>query len=251
MTETRAFHPLCSVLSTAERDRILHRFGLGSRAEAAFKVLEQRRPVLLIAATERRSLGDILGEPCAAVVEVGHDGLVESVGGDWVVAPDADCGLVLSLTTASAYRLSCAPLLCEALERRGAMLSGRRAAIEACLQEAIANALMHGNLGIAKVPDGSIGSYQAFSRLVLERLQEQRRRMRRLEILAHWDDSRLEIAIADEGDGFDAARVRRSLDEVDPHSHSGRGFPMMRTLADALDVRDGGRCTLLRFLACP
>lgn len=167
-----------------------------------------------------------------------------SVQGDWQGVPTCDQGLYLSLTTRTAFGAQCAVLMCDALAARGVLTQERRSAVELCLHEAVANAVVHGNLEIASSAKDRPDGYRVFSQLVGERMRDPVLGNRRTDIFARWHGTVLVIAVSDQGNGFDTAILPPDAGGT---ARSGRGFIFMRALAQDVTVTDGGRCTALRF----
>lgn len=219
--------------------RAMERFGMPR--DGASRIA----PAVLLPRADREGLRRALGQNVFFTVELTDD--EESAGtaaGDWLGVPPVEQGFYLSLTTGTAYSLSCAPLVCDELARRGVLTPERRPNVELCLHEAIANALVHGNLGVPSaakdVPDG----FRVFGQMVKDRLSDGAVRRRRLDVFARWNSGSLTIAVVDQGSGFDTTAIRA---EVEGGARSGRGFVFMRTLAKRVGVTDGGRCTVLHF----
>lgn len=167
---------------------------------------------------------------------------------DWSGAPAAEHprwpGFYLSLTTGSAYGLQCAVLVCDELIRRDALDPQRRSNVELCLHEAIANAIVHGNLGLSSAVKGEPGGYRRFSEMMRDRLGDPAAVRRRLDIFCRWSDRAIAIAVVDQGGGFDTELAPAITGNK---ARSGRGFVFMRSLATRVTVTDGGRCTVLQF----
>lgn len=168
----------------------------------------------------------------------------QGMDGDWLAVPATARGMYLSLTTRTAFGAQCALLVCDALVHRGVLTEARRSAVELCLHEAVANAIVHGNLEIASSAKDKPDGYRVFSQLVGERLRDPAMADRRTDIFARWQDSGLVIAVSDQGGGFDTAILPPDAGGA---ARSGRGFIFMRALAQEVTVTDGGRCTSLRF----
>ncbi|WP_247870899.1 ATP-binding protein [Azospirillum sp. TSO5] len=167
---------------------------------------------------------------------------------DWSGAPAADHpdlpGFYLSLTTGTAYGLQCPVLVCDELVRRGALDPQRRSNVELCLHEAVANAIVHGNLGLSSAVKGEPGGYRRFSEMMRDRLGDPAVVRRRLDIFCRWNERSIAIAVVDQGGGFDTELAPAISGNK---ARSGRGFVFMRTLASRVTVTDGGRCTVLQF----
>ncbi|MGQ9366654.1 ATP-binding protein [Azospirillum sp. ST 5-10] len=197
--------------------------------------------VLLPHGCDRDRIAEALAGDAFYVVELGEDG---GAPGDWSAVRPVEQGFFLSLTTATAFGIHIAVLVCDALGRRGVLAIDRRAPVELCLHEAVANAVVHGNLGVASAARDHPDGFRHYSRLVTERLADARLRQRRTELLVRWDGGGLEIAVADQGAGFEAAAAPAPAGGAAPF---GRGLVFMRTLARRVAISDGGRCTTLRF----
>ncbi len=168
----------------------------------------------------------------------------EPPGGDWAAVMVPPDGFFLSLTTATAFSLQLAPLVGATLASRGGLGDDKRSVVEQCLQEAVANAIIHGNLGISSTAKDHPEGFRVFSQLVNSRLGDPELRGRRVELFVRWSEAALDISVADQGAGFDIACLPA---EPSGRSRSGRGFVFMRALAGRVEVADGGRCTSLRF----
>ncbi|MEI6557001.1 MAG: ATP-binding protein [Rhodospirillaceae bacterium] len=190
---------------------------------------------------DRDELAASLGSPGAVVVEA-EDG--EPPAGDWAAVVVPADGFYLSLSTATAFSLQVALLVGAVLAARTALTAEKRSVVELCLQEAMANAVIHGNLGISSTAKDHPEGYRVFSQLVNGRLSDPARRGRRIEVFVRWSSLALDISVVDQGSGFDVARLPP---ETVSASRSGRGFVFMRALANRVAVTDGGRCTSLRF----
>jgi anti-sigma regulatory factor (Ser/Thr protein kinase) len=198
--------------------------------------------VLLVSEVDRGSLAVALRGPYSALIELGGD---DEPVGDWAAVAISGAGFYLSLTTATGFGLQVAALVSDELVARGVVTGEQRSVVELCLQEAVANAIVHGNLGIASTAKDYPEGYRVFSQLVNERLNDPVLRRRRTDIFTRWSSRLLDISVADQGTGFDTSVIPT---EVDGTSRSGRGFVFMRALAGRVAVTDGGRCTSLRFM---
>lgn len=110
--------------------------------------------------------------------------------------------------------------------------------LHVALQEALANALYHGNLEVdseLRQEDESIFHDLAEKRRGLEPY-----RSRRLRVRAEYDRERAVFEIADEGPGFDHHRLRREIEPEDLTRIGGRGLLMMRTFMDEVVYNERG-----------
>lgn len=219
--------------------------GLPAAAEAACPAVEAQ----LLERADRDRLRAAFDRSPFLTVELG-EGTDECAAllDDWSGAPAAEHprlpGFYLSLTTGSAYGLQCPVLVCDELVRRGALDPQRRSNVELCLHEAVANAIVHGNLGLSSSVKGEPGGYRRFGEMMRDRLGDPAVVRRRLDIFCRWTDHSIAIAVVDQGGGFDTELAPATTGNK---ARSGRGFVFMRTLASRVTVTDGGRCTVLQF----
>jgi len=199
------------------------------------------RLALLVSDVDREALAAVLAQPYAAIIE-GVDG--EFPVGEWTAVAVPPAGFYLSLTTGTIFSLQVAALISGALAGRGVISAELRSVVELCLQEAVANAIVHGNLGIASTAKDHPEGFRVFSQLVTERLRDPALRRRRIDLFTRWSDRAVDISVVDQGAGFNSAAIPA---EVDGAARSGRGFIFMRALASRVEITDGGRCTSLRF----
>lgn len=111
------------------------------------------------------------------------------------------------------------------------------------LEEALLNALYHGNLEVTsdELREASADLLAAPG----EGLVDQRRREapycdRRLRVTARISPDRAEFVIRDEGPGFDPATVPDPTDPANLERISGRGLVLMRTFMDEVRFNDRG-----------
>lgn len=156
-------------------------------------------------------------------------------------------GLVLSLTTASAWKIDLTQLVTEAvIDRFGPVNDARRHEIELCLSESLTNALLHGNLEMDSAPRDSLSGLVRYLDQIEERLRDSRLAAKRIDLLITPSSSgRLRVAVRDRGPGFDAEYyLDRPLVTEAKH---GRGLPLIRQLAGSVAARDAGRTLVMSF----
>ncbi len=238
---TIPFSVVADLIPAEAGGRCAARFGAFDDADEAVPEEGRCRRVLLVSDVDREVLATSLSEPGAVVVEACEGGLP---AGDWAAVSVPANGFYLSLATATAFSLVLAPLVGGVLAARRVLASDKQSVVELCLQEAVANAVIHGNLGISSSAKDHPEGYRVYSQLVNSRLGDLELRQRRVEVFARWSGGALDISVADQGIGFDVAKLPA---EIGSHSRSGRGFVFMRALAGQVVVTDGGRCTSLRF----
>ncbi|WP_206108042.1 response regulator [Paludisphaera soli] len=126
-----------------------------------------------------------------------------------------------------------APLIDRFLQNLTGMHIGdatARMRIGVALQEAIANALFHGNLEVSS--DLRQEDEREFYDLARRRRSLEPYRSRTLEIRAALDKDGATFVIRDEGPGFDVASLERPIDPEDLTRIGGRGLLLIRTFMD-------------------
>ncbi len=197
--------------------------------------------VLLMSGMSTERLGPTMLQPYRGYVEY-RDG--ELALGDRISAAALEHQFCLTMTTPTAFAMDVAFLVCNALEHRSALSADLRSSVELALHEALANAIMHGNLGLDSALKNSADQYDAFCDRIQESLKEVESGCRWIDVTADWSEAELEISVVDQGDGYDEAQ---NSDHADSQAPYGRGMDIIRALAAAVTVSDGGRCTILRF----
>jgi anti-sigma regulatory factor (Ser/Thr protein kinase) len=114
------------------------------------------------------------------------------------------------------------------------------------LEEALLNALTHGNLEVSSElrqrDDG------AFDRLIAERQTQEPYASRRIHVQCLFTKEAVTIRIRDEGPGFDPSKLPDPTNLENLLKPSGRGVLLMRSFMDRLEYNEtGNEVTLTRF----
>jgi anti-sigma regulatory factor (Ser/Thr protein kinase) len=126
----------------------------------------------------------------------------------------------------------------------GAVRESRVGRLMLALNEALTNAVIHGNLDLSS--DLREQNGQAFADAVAERCRDARYATRRVDIRVSCDPGAVRWMFTDEGRGFDVERVMRRLAEDDNLERaSGRGLMIMQAFVDHLRFEEGGRRVVL------
>jgi hypothetical protein len=161
-------------------------------------------------------------------------------GSDAAEAPVKARGweLFVSLGTAEVQAVPVARALTGTIGRRLRLRRERREALATSLAEALANAVLHGNLGLPAVERRDLDGFAALAETAARRLAEPRRAGLRIEVRARREEPRsFTVEVADEGRGYVPAVAERP----------GSGLSLIRALADAVELLDGGRRIRMRF----
>lgn len=204
------------------------------------------------------SLGRVtaLGHPATqamldASLEAPFDVLVEIMGNEARLLPRLTAlgiapNLFISLSTRSAHLWPLAAQVSELLGAQTPIAVHARERIELALQEALGNAILHGNLGLRSIDGTEKVEFDRFVDELEVRLANPSLQERRVSLFSNWDDQTLTIGILDDGEGFIAP------DAIPLHTGaSGRGILLIRRLADDVEYLDQGRCVRMTFRAEP
>ena len=175
-----------------------------------------------------------------AVVEIGN--------GDFALRPEyihavSEGAVLLSMTTLSAYRHSPCAKICHTLVDRGWMLLAQHEDALLAFQEAMANAVIHGNLELQS-PNHNGRSIREYWKDLKARLEDPILTQRRITILAQMKGSTLYLSLEDQGKGF---TKREELPVILPTNTSGRGETLMTHLTSSLHWELGGRRVVMSF----
>lgn len=110
--------------------------------------------------------------------------------------------------------------------------------METALHEALANACLHGNLGLSVQSEGEI---DAFHRAIADRAESDEG-LRTVTVVARLDKDEVIVTVRDEGGGFSP---KQTSDPRQPYS--GRGLQLIWAFADELTFADEGREITMRF----
>ena len=118
-----------------------------------------------------------------------------------------------------------------------------RTRIGVALEEALSNALYHGNLAVDS--DLREEDDEAYYSLVEHRLQQEPYQDRRIHVEALLSRDEVSVVIRDEGCGFDPASLPDPTEPANLEKVSGRGVLLMRTFMDEVIYSDSGEVVTL------
>jgi anti-sigma regulatory factor (Ser/Thr protein kinase) len=190
-------------------------------------------------------------DPCAvALVPAGVDG--ERVR-DSLVPPGCGCievgtdhvwdanedGIVVIVTTRTAFDMDLGSIFAEALSLRHWMPPRNEEGLRLALYEALGNALLHGNLELRSEDQTTPEAFLGQAQMLEQRLSEPTYGDRPAVLRARRTEQALEITLQDCGPGF--------ATEVLPKNSGGHGIGMMEDHSDSMRFEDGGRRVILIF----
>lgn len=153
----------------------------------------------------------------------------------------------LALTCATTYQLRVAQMICRLIDRKQPLPLDCWHAIEIALHEALANAVIHGNLEVSsKFHD--LDGMQDFYALIATRLADPRLNQRRIYIYCEWNPNEVVITVTDEGNGYDFTINPMRPTTEPPHTPHGLGRFLIESNTSRIQQRDGGRTLEMAFL---
>jgi CheY-like chemotaxis protein len=138
-------------------------------------------------------------------------------------------------------------LLQEEIDGLGVLDRPARIRIRVALQEALTNALYHGNLEVDS--DLRQDDERVFFELAEARRLQEPYKSRRIQIATHLDRHAATFVVRDEGPGFDTSRIDQPIDPEDLLRIGGRGLLLIRTFMDEVTFNPlGNAVTMLKRL---
>lgn len=202
--------------------------------------------LLMGPATEwRLQLG--LSPQFSGLIELG-----ERVIGGWAeecVEAAAAGGMVLAMTTRSAFGSDIPRPFAAAIAARFPAAEACVPAMELALYEAVANALVHGNLGLESDLRGSAEELKRYRASLAERMADPMRATRLVILTFTPFAAGFRLVVRDQGDGWDVDR--QLAKSAAAEAKSGRGLGLIRQIAAGVTARDGGRALVMDFRAEP
>ncbi len=122
--------------------------------------------------------------------------------------------------------------------------------IRIALDEAITNAIVHGNLELSSESKGkSLEELVNFNKLLKKRSLEDPYDLRKVNFHYKINLERIEFSITDEGKGFDWKQIPISFENIDVFSSHGRGLILIHTFMDKVEFNEtGNQITLIKNL---
>lgn len=132
------------------------------------------------------------------------------------------------------------------METLGLGDEGERTRVGVALEEALANALYHGNLQVGSELRGE--DDEAYYRLIQERMRTPPYCNRRIHVRARLSREGAKFIIRDEGPGFDPSSLPDPTDPENLEKASGRGLLLMKTFMDEVIYNEtGNEVTLIKY----
>lgn len=217
-----------------------NRFGVPA-TDSHQKVRVFMREILLLGSVSHTAMIDILQQSTArAWIEVGtlgDDALVNVIAH----ALQSDFYAFFTTQTANACQLACA--ITHALSQNRVLASQARGDIELALHEALANAMVHGNLQVGGMKGLSLASIDRFAHDLHNRFSDPAFALRRLEVRVRQEEPGLVVDVVDQGLGFSQPTQKKPT----VPAASGRGLELISAVVQSYELLEGGRCIRMRF----
>ena len=159
--------------------------------------------------------------------------------------PPIRASLLLRLSTAAATRLDAANAFCSALADRAPYLTRDLGDVRYAVHEAIANAVMHGNLGLDSAMRSDMAGLSRFAEAMEQRLADPAHARLPVVIAARSLDGRVLISVEDQGRGFRPQDIRRPASAAS----GGMGLAIIAKCCRRLRFSKGGRRITMMFPA--
>ncbi|MEO5337630.1 MAG: ATP-binding protein [Magnetospirillum sp. WYHS-4] len=197
-------------------------------------------PLPFLAEPGAGGLAAALEGPGCCAVEPGVD---DEIALAEVTAARAAGGMALAVTAHQAIGSDLAFVFTSALARRLGLAAERTDAIATALQEALANAVMHGSLEMSGFSRESTDAFLHFSETATARLADPAFGGRAVVVAARWTAADIEIAVLDRGRGY----LSEDLASRPWREASGRGLTIIADLADQVSFSARGSRIAMRF----
>jgi anti-sigma regulatory factor (Ser/Thr protein kinase) len=164
----------------------------------------------------------------------------------WRRRPRAANRLSLTVTTRSTYRQPIAKAFAAGINDRVGCSKDLYQRMRTALQEAIMNAVMHGNLGLASQFRGNLQGLAASHAVIEELLDRPAVARSVIGVDATWNAATLQIVVRDSGKGFTRNRSETPEALRSERCH-GRGLLLLDTFCDRVAVVNGGTTVKMTF----
>jgi anti-sigma regulatory factor (Ser/Thr protein kinase) len=149
--------------------------------------------------------------------------------------------ITLSITTSGSYKIPISQVFASAIIKKFNITNTRKDDITTCLQEAINNAIIHGNLQVQN-NFKTAPEFETYNQNIKQRLADDTCSKRRINIAAWNNHHSLEIAVSDEGNGFELKKML----EHNPLP-TGRGLALIHALTDKVELKADQRTLMMSF----
>lgn len=196
-------------------------------------------------AVSEQSLVYALAPPVCVCVEAG-------TSGQSAVPPRRSASrrrLGLTVTAHSVYRHAIAKVFAASLQARLHLSADLRERVHTALQEALMNAMLHGNLGLDAGLRDNLQALATSHDIIESRFASEQIARSIIYIDATWTRTMLYVVVRDSGGGFNSRELPSPEERLAAgRLGSGRGLMILQSLCDRIGLVRGGTTIKLGFL---
>ena len=214
--------------------------GVTQKFSAPFTVVPKKYPYYFIV-NDAQQLQGLLARPHDLFIE---DGPRDQLGPALASLQQDNPDFAISLNSITAYQSAVPEILARAFNARFNFKIHRLLAIRTCLQEALANAVVHGNLGLRNTStthEDFISYYHRIAQLLSETMYG----FRRISITVWHYNTYVKIAVANEGFGFP---YPARFENTGGHHVYGRGLFIIRSLSQRAWIGTDNKTLCMTFV---
>lgn len=169
----------------------------------------------------------------------------EKMEADFALLQQGEPDFGLCLTSLNTYNAEVALIITQSLTQRFVQCADKRMHLVSCLQEALANAVIHGNLCI-NCPRNTLEAFDRYYQTIRNLVVTPEFNDKRVYVQAWNSATHLRLCVSHEGHGMLTADM---LGECQPEKDqkSGRGLFIIQSLADKVEVRNEGKSIAITF----
>jgi anti-sigma regulatory factor (Ser/Thr protein kinase) len=218
----------------------VHIFPQQSAEEMDYGIVRVRAVPYYFALGGTESLADVLKYPAGFFLQMGTR---QRMGNDLTLLQAGDADFGLCLTTRDSYHSELAATITDALNNRFGLSRAKRTHIMTCLQEAVMNAVIHGNLCLES-PEDSLDAFTRFYASVEQGVTAAATRDMRIYVQAWNLPHALRVCVTHEGNGrLNAMALTKTNPTLE--QKTGRGLFLIQSLAE--QVHTDAECRSIIF----
>lgn len=165
---------------------------------------------------------------------------------DFIETNEPSPDLTLSITTSACYHSNTALDFADKIGEKFGLYGEKMSDIATCLQEAVMNAILHGNLQVGSKFD-NLRDFEERGEEITARLEMDEYAQKRINIRA-WDGhNHLKLAVSDEGEGFLLENAMAYNDKTSHKNPHGRGLLFIKAMAEKMWLGEDKRTLYMTF----
>lgn len=190
------------------------------------------------------TLRQALQPPVVNCVERGLGGGDRATAGPETLVEE----LALTVKTLSAYRIPIVKVFVEAMAGRTELRPELIERVHTAVQEALMNAVLHGNLKIDSSLRGTLQDLIQMHEAIEVRLAAPEISCAPVHVEARWNERVIHVLVRDAGEGYAGAPSPKCGDSrLTGEKSSGRGLAILDTMCDEFSVIEDGRAAKMSF----